>query len=253
MGKRLPAGMLLVFDGIDGAGKTTQAATLAESLERHGFDVVRTKEPTNGTWGRRLRESATTGRLPPSEELAAFVEDRREHVRELIEPSLASGKIVVLDRYYFSTVAYQGARGMDVENLLAINEAFAPAPDALFLLQVSPAVGLRRVSARGDVANLFEREDSLRACARIFDSIERPFVRRIDAERDAKTIADEILWGVFEGPIAARLAPVPAGPTIRADKVASFVAAAKRISADRTIPVGEKPDALLSLVDGHAS
>jgi dTMP kinase len=253
MGRRLRNGVLLVFDGIDGAGKTTQATFLADSLERLGFDVVRTKEPTNGTWGRRLRESATTGRLAPEDELAAFVEDRREHVRELIAPSLAAGKIVVLDRYYFSTVAYQGARGMNVQNVLAMNEAFAPMPDALFLLQVDPRVGLKRVASRGDVANLFEREDSLAVCARIFSLIERPFVRHINAERDAKIIADEILWGVFEGPIAARLEPASSGPTIRPDKARAFLDAAKRISADRTIPVGDKPDALLSLVQAYVN
>jgi dTMP kinase len=253
MSRRLPGGVLLAFDGIDGAGKTTQATMLGDSLARHGFEVVRTKEPTNGPWGRRLRESALTGRLSPKDELAAFVEDRREHVRDLITPSLAAGKIVILDRYYFSTVAYQGARGMNVENIIAMNEVFAPAPDALFLLQVSPRVGLDRVAARGDIANLFEREDNLLACARIFDSIERPFVRRVDGDRDPKTIAEEILWGVCEGPIADRLAPSPSGPTIRPDKIAAFVAAAKRISADRSIAVGDKPDALLDLVENYVS
>jgi dTMP kinase len=252
MFRRLPGGLLLAFDGIDGAGKTTQAMLLAQSLERYGFEVVRTKEPTDGVWGRRVRESASTGRLPAQEELTAFVEDRREHVRDLIGPSLAHGKVVILDRYYFSTVAYQGARGMDVDSLLRTNESFAPAPDALFLLQVSPVVGLQRVSARG-TANLFEREDNLRVCAAIFASIDRSFVRRIDGERGPKVIADEILWNVFEGPITARLTHAPSGPTNGRAESSEFIAAAKRIAADRSIALGDKPDALLSLVQSYAT
>jgi dTMP kinase len=251
MTRSLPGGVLLAFDGIDGSGKTTQANLLAEAVSKYGFDVVLTKEPTNGKWGKIVRASASTGRLSPIEELEAFVADRREHVDVLIRPSLTAGKIVILDRYYFSTVAYQGARGMDTDNLLDINETFAPQPDALFLLRVPPAVGLSRVAARGDVANLFEREDNLRACARIFDSIKRPFVHPVDATRGAKEIANEIAWAVFEGPVAGRLERPASGPTIRADKVAAFLAATKRIAADRSIAIRDKPEALLEIVESY--
>jgi dTMP kinase len=185
--------VLVVFEGIDGAGKTTQAALLAAALQRRGLQVISSKEPTNGRWGRRLRESAATGRLSAEEELEAFIQDRQEHVRELIAPALAAGKVVVLDRYYFSTAAYQGARGMDAAAILAANEAFAPAPDALFLLQVPPRLGLDRIASRGDVANLFEREDNLLQCARIFDAIDRPFIHRVDGTRDVQAIHAEIV------------------------------------------------------------
>jgi len=248
MPRRLNGGLLLAFDGIDGAGKTTQARALAASLDLLGFDVVLTKEPTDGVWGSRLRDSATKGRMEPDDELAAFIEDRREHVRDFINPSLKDGKVVILDRYYFSTVAYQGARGMNVESILAANESFAPMPTILFLLQVEPAVGLRRVAARGDIANLFEREDNLKICAGIFNSIDRPFVHKIDAERDAKTIADEILWSVFEVPIAERLESISSQRAIRTDK---STVVAKRIAADRSIAVGDKPRALLANLFGH--
>jgi dTMP kinase len=248
MGTRLPRGVLLAFDGIDGAGKTTQTALLGDALESHGFDVVRSKEPTNGKWGLRLRESARTGRLAPPDELAAFLEDRRDHIHSLIGPALHDGKIVILDRYYFSTVAYQGARGMDPAFLLEVNEEFAPAPDALFLLRIAPRVGLERVAARGDTANHFEREDNLTICARIFDSIDRPFVRRVDASRDIKSIADEILWGVCEGPIADRLYRSADGPSIRADYTRMFLEETKRIARDGSIEPGDKPAAVLQLL-----
>src|SRR5437868_4649133 len=91
-----------------------------------GREVVLTKEPTDGPWGQKLRRSFVTERLAPADELDAFVNDRREHVDALITPALARGAIVIVDRYYYSTVAYQGARGLDAARVLAMNRAFAP-------------------------------------------------------------------------------------------------------------------------------
>ena len=76
------------MEGIDGAGKTTQVALLAASLRELGKDVVTSKEPTNGPWGRKIRQSAISGRMNLEDELKAFVEDRKEHLRDLIEPRL---------------------------------------------------------------------------------------------------------------------------------------------------------------------
>ncbi len=135
-----PPGILVAFEGIDGAGKTTQANRLAERLRAADIDFVQSKEPTSGKWGTLLRASATTGRLSPEDELAAFVNDRREHVETLIRPALKAGKVVIVDRYYFSTVAYQGARGLDAAEVMRANEAFAPEPDLLVLLEVAPEV-----------------------------------------------------------------------------------------------------------------
>ncbi len=105
------AGILIVFDGIDGGGKTTQAKLLADILTAAGETVVLSKEPTDGPWGKQLRASATTGRMSLADELHAFTEDRKQHVTNLIAPALARGEIVILDRYFYSTIAYQGARG----------------------------------------------------------------------------------------------------------------------------------------------
>src|SRR5690606_29927239 len=107
----MPRGLFIVLEGIDGTGKSTQAVRLGEWFSRAGHEVLISREPTDGPWGRKLRESAATGRLSADEELECFLEDRRQHVRELIEPALREGKVVILDRYYFSTMAYQGARG----------------------------------------------------------------------------------------------------------------------------------------------
>jgi dTMP kinase len=171
----------VAIEGIDGAGKTTQVELLAQRLRQAGIDVLRAKEPTDGPHGRRLRASAVSGRLPPQEELDTFLADRREHVDTIIQPALAAGRTVILDRYYFSTAAYQGARGMDPEAILALNEAFAPQPDLLVLLKLSPATALARIAARGDGSgNLFERRETLQRCAEIFDTIRRPYLLVVD-------------------------------------------------------------------------
>lgn len=185
-------GRLIAFEGIDGAGKTTQATRLAETLRRGGVEVVTTKEPTNGPHGQRIRASAQTGRLPIDEELSLFLADRREHVAQVIAPALARGAWVLIDRYYPSTVAYQGARGKDPAELLTMNEAFAPRPDLLLVFDIDPRVGLARVHARGDVADLFEQVDQLAAARAVFATLTGDHVRRIDASLPIDEIEAQI-------------------------------------------------------------
>lgn len=193
MGER---GWLIVFEGIDGVGKSTQANALAEALEARGYDVVRSREPTDGPWGRRLRQSQAEGRLAPEEELDLFLRDRREHVETLIQPSLAAGRIVILDRYYFSTIAYQGARGFDPEDLRARNEAFAPPPDLLIILDLPAEAGLRRIQEkRGATLDSFETPTLLARSRQIFLDLAMhlPYARRVDAGDDLATIRAEVL------------------------------------------------------------
>lgn len=174
-------GKLIVLEGIDGTGKSTQARRLGEWLAEQGRDVVLSREPTDGPWGRRLRESATTGRLSPEEELACFYHDRREHVETLIRPALEAGKWVILDRYYFSMMAYQGSRGFDPATIRAENEVFAPPPDLLLILDLETENALARIGSRGDVANEFEKRESLDRCRAIFLTLRsEPFARVID-------------------------------------------------------------------------
>jgi dTMP kinase len=192
------------LEGIDGAGKTTQAARLEAALASNKVPVLRTKEPTDGQWGNALRASATKGRMSPHDELALFLKDRREHVEMLITPALAAGKVVIVDRYYFSTVAYQGARGMDPGELLRINEAFAPEPDLLVFLDVDAEVGIKRIRERGDKQNAFEQEAALRDVARIFQSLDFPYMARIPGTLPPEDITAGILELLYSGPLASR-------------------------------------------------
>jgi dTMP kinase len=187
-------GLFIVIEGIDGTGKSTQSKRLAEWFRSRGREVVLSREPTNGPWGKKLRESATTGRLSAEEELEFFLNDRREHVEMSIKPALAEGKVVILDRYYFSTMAYQGARGFDPAEIRRRNEAFAPQPDLLLILELSVESAHGRIGARGDTANEFEQRDTLSRCSEIFLSLrDEPFACVIDAEPSLNEVTADIL------------------------------------------------------------
>ncbi|MGB8169025.1 MAG: dTMP kinase [Chthoniobacteraceae bacterium] len=176
-------GFLLVLEGIDGAGKSTLGRRLAAHVCERGLVAVVSREPTDGPHGTTLRQSAKTGRLSLADELDHFLKDRAEHVTTLIRPALARGEIVILDRYYLSTAAYQGARGADPAEIIARNEAFSPRPDLVLLLDIDPLGGTGRILRRGDQPDDFEAVTYLAKVRDIFLSLPEPFIRRIDARR----------------------------------------------------------------------
>lgn len=191
--------MFIVFEGIDGTGKSTQVKLLAKALRASGYEVVTSFEPTNGTHGSQLRASATTGRLSAEEEVELFIKDRREHVATLINPALEDGKIVILDRYYFSSMAYQGIRGLDMAEIRRKNEAFAPKPSLLIILDLPVEVSLARINARDREGDEFEKAEHLRQCREVFLSLkDESFSRLISAESSSEYIHEEVLRMVQE-------------------------------------------------------
>ena len=190
-------GYLIVIEGIDGTGKSTQATMLAEALRKSGREVVQSFEPTNGPWGKKLRESATTGRLSIEDELEYFINDRREHVEQLIIPTIESGGIVILDRYYFSTMAYQGARGIDPQAIRVKNETFAPQPDVLIILDLDVDIALQRIGVRDGEANEFEKRESLDFCRKLFLSLQdETYAYVIDANTDITEVNASVMAAV---------------------------------------------------------
>jgi dTMP kinase len=192
-------GLLVVFEGIDGSGKTTQAKLLCKHLEKMGFDALFSKEPTNSIYGTKIKKLAESDRnlTTPVDEYQLFVSDRKFHVKNTIIPALTQKRIVVLDRYYFSTMAYQGARGLDPAKIQAENELFAPVPDIVFLLKIPPNIGLKRIKkGRNEVPNLFEREESLIRVARIFDSIREDYIFPINGSEPAVYVHKTIVTAV---------------------------------------------------------
>jgi len=196
-------GLLIAIEGIDGAGKTTQVGLLGEALKAAGEAVVLSKEPTDGPWGQRIRQSAQTGRLPLEQELEAFVEDRKEHIEHTVQPALADKKIVVLDRYFYSTVAYQGARGADRVELLDRMKSFAPVPDLVLLLDVEPVLAVARIAnGRRDIPNEFEKADELTAVRGVFEWLAdtEENVCRLDGQQAIANVHRDILEALITGP-----------------------------------------------------
>ncbi|MFZ5774689.1 MAG: dTMP kinase [Thermodesulfobacteriota bacterium] len=183
-------GMLIAFEGIDGTGKSTQVRLAAEALSRRGLAVTTTREPTDGQYGQRIRQLyKNRNSVTPEEELALFVADRREHVQTLIAPALAAGRLVLTDRYYLSTAAYQGAAGQDPARIIVENEAFAPRPDLVILLTIPVALGVHRVRhLRGEVLNDFEQEEALARVAAIFASLTGANIERIDGAGSTEAV-----------------------------------------------------------------
>ncbi len=178
-------GLFIVIEGIDGTGKSTLSVALQQELMLRGVDCLCTFEPSDGVWGKRLRESfSSSERLLPHQELELFIKDRQDHVKNTLIPAIEAGKVVVCDRYYFSTMAYQGARGMDMEKIRRQNQEFAPVPDVVFLLELPVDQALDRITGgRGEKLNSFEKEEYLRKVAENFNSLKDEYIVRIDASR----------------------------------------------------------------------
>jgi dTMP kinase len=187
-------GFFVVLEGIDGTGKTTQAALLAGALRERGHLVVLTREPSDGPGGKKIRDylRGPTRHLTGEQELALFMADRREHVDAVIRPALEQGQIVISDRYYFSSAAYQGALGLDPQGILAEHEKFnAPRPDLVFFFSLAPAVALDR--QREKARQVSEAPAYLEKVAAIYQTFQAPNMRHLDAAKPVPEIHAEVL------------------------------------------------------------
>jgi len=200
---QIPGGFLVAIEGIDGSGKTTQAELLAKFCSENHLAHVVSKEPTNGKYGMQIRDSATDGRMSIEDEVEILLKDRAEHVENVIAPALKKEKIVILDRYYFSNAAYQGAHGADAELILAENERFAPQPDLLILLDISARAGIARIRSRGDQPNKFETIESLERARLIFKQVQRPYKHEVDGEAGIEQISASVR-NLFQAAVAKK-------------------------------------------------
>lgn len=156
--------IFIVFEGIDGSGKTTLSEMLLNYLNENGQETVWFREPGDSQWGRKIRELANSKEsIPFDEELSYFIEDRRWNVNTNILPNLERGRSVIVDRYYYSSACYQGARGgMDMFEIIALNEAFAPRPDMTLIIDVDVDTALGRIRRNRDIeVKLFEKREYL--------------------------------------------------------------------------------------------
>jgi len=193
--KTLRRGALIAIEGIDGAGKTTQAHRLQEYLIASGYDAIYLKEPTSGIYGQQIRMLAIHGRDldRPETEHELFLADRTEDVENNILPSLREGKIVIMDRYYISNICYQGVLGLNPQKIKSDNEEFAPKPDLVILLDIAPRVGIRRIiEKRKETNNHFEKENYLNKVKNLFDILNEPYIQRISGAGSIIDVAQAV-------------------------------------------------------------
>jgi len=154
-----PAGRFLTLEGIEGCGKTTQAALLADALKRAGIEVLRTREPGGTPFAERVRQLVLEKEIGAESELFLYLAARADHVARRIRPALATGAWVVCDRFGDATLAYQGyGRGLPVGRIRSLLKwAGGPVPDLTLLVDVPVETGLARAGRRG-ATNRLDRE-----------------------------------------------------------------------------------------------
>jgi len=182
-------GLLIAVEGIDGAGKTTIAKHLCDFLSKRGHSCVVFKEPSDSIYGRIIK--SLKSRLSPERELELFLLDREIDVRERINPALEEGKIVIMDRYYYSNIAYQSACGLKEEMIKELNERIAPKPDLVILLDISPSKALERIKNRENLS-VFERREYLEKVREKFLKIADERTVIIDAEKELEIVKREV-------------------------------------------------------------
>lgn len=199
-------GLFIVFEGVEGAGKSTQVRWLADRLRGRGVECRVVREPGGTEVGERIRETVLDPALGLEDEteLLLMLAARAEFVRKIVEPALAAGEVVLADRYELSTLAYQGlGRGLDLERVRELN-GFATGgltPDATVLLLVDPEVGVaRRGEDPGDRMEL-EGDDFHRRVATAYRQLARtePGVIAVPGEAPVEVVA-----GRVESALAAR-------------------------------------------------
>ncbi len=186
---------LIVFEGIDGSGKTTVSKMLFNYMKEKNLPVAWLREPSDSNWGKKIREiSRFKTSIPLEEELNYFIEDRKFNVSHNIKPALSQNKTVILDRYYYSTACYQGARGMNMDEIIQMNREFAPEPDITFIIDVDVNIGMNRIKeSRNSRVKLFEQKIFLEKVRKNYLTLTGKNIHIIDGNQDLKTILKRII------------------------------------------------------------
>lgn len=198
-------GRFLVIEGIDGTGKSTLAARLAEALRARGRQVLLTNEPSRLPSGKLILERLTDKslKLTAHEWLGMFVADRRMNIDTIVKPALEAGTDVIQDRSFYSTLVYQGEMGISGAEILKRHEGWHPVPDLVVILDIAPRFGLARTRKRtlgvgqryvrqqgqkyifkdGDAPQTTEKLNFLQSIRRRYARIKGPNIAHISVRR----------------------------------------------------------------------
>ncbi len=200
------SGLFISFEGIDGSGKSTQARLLAERLRGQGRDVVLTREPGGSAGAEEIRRLVLEGdkdRWSPETELLLFTAARRDHLERVILPAIATGQVVICDRFADSTRMYQGLGRADLRGLVdQLHELMiGREPDVTVLIDIAPDVGLGRALSRGGGEERFESfGEDLQTRMRVgFLALAKEFDDRfvvIDGGRGVEAVSEDVARAV---------------------------------------------------------
>jgi len=190
-------GVVICIEGLDASGKTTHAHRLVRNLREKGFDAVYTTEPSRGEIGKFIRKYVLQrkSRVPSVVEALLFAVDRVDHVEKEIKPALKKGKIVVSDRYVYSSLAYQGAAGLDLKWIEEINRLALP-PDLAIYIDVPPEVVVKRIRRKKTVMERLETQRRVREVYMKF--IENGKFVSVNGNRTKDEVAKNILTFVLD-------------------------------------------------------
>ena len=186
-------GWLICVEGLDKSGKTTQSRLLVEALVNMGFEAVYTSEPSSGEIGRFIKRYVLhrRRRLPATVEALLFAADRVDHIEREVKPMLDEGKIVVLDRYLYSSLAYQGAAGLDLKWIMEINK-MAPKPDLAIYLDVPVEVIMMRIQKRQRRSVMESLETQLKVREIYLKLVKEGYLLLIDGNRSIEEVSQDI-------------------------------------------------------------
>jgi dTMP kinase len=185
-------GVFICIEGLDGCGKTTQAKLLVKALRKAGYCAIYTAEPSRGKIGRFIKQYCLHGRQRASivVEALLFAADRVEHLEREVIPALKGGIVVVSDRYVFSSLAYQGAAGLNLKWIERVNE-HAIMPDLALFIDVEPEVAIGRVKPKKSVMENLETQRKVREVYMKF--VESGKLVRIDGNKPKAEVAKNVL------------------------------------------------------------
>lgn len=194
-------GKLIVLEGIDGCGKSAVGKRLYEHLTSKGIKCVLYHEPSDSYWGKIIKKRLSIGEIiPTDEQLFLFLLDRASDVTNRIVPTLNSGTTIILDRYYYSTAAYQTQKGLSPKEILSLNILHLnfPKPDLTIWLRIQPDVALERIKERDIPLTQFEALEILTELDRNYDNVFnsnliKEHVARISAEKSEDEVSEEVI------------------------------------------------------------
>jgi dTMP kinase len=190
-------GAFICIEGLDASGKTTQARRLVRELRRRGFKAVYTTEPSPSEIGKFIRTYILQRkrRVPIAVEALLFAVDRVDHLERRVKPALQEGKIVVSDRYVYSSLAYQGAAGLDLNWIEEINRSVVT-PDLAIYIDVPPEVVVKRIKRKRSVMERLEVQRKVREVYMKF--VEDGRLIRVDGNRPKDEVLRDILAIVLD-------------------------------------------------------